>query len=246
MDGCYLKVRRAEEHLNTLKQLIGGLLNDYPISVETEIDPDTGERFWWIAEEPAQPPEWWSPILGDFLYNLRSSLDHLAWQLVLRSGGIPTNGTEFPIFRDPGKYASKDPRKLAGMQPEIVAAVDAAQPCNRVANPLAHPLWWLQDLGNIDKHQELHLIIAAAEGGFFVPPLPGNLVFEVRPYTGRLQRETELLRMPPEQVHVQYGPIFGIEVDIPDAPIYRRNLVYLLDSISAEARATLSGFRRFF
>jgi hypothetical protein len=36
--------------------------------------------------------------LGDFIYNLRSGLDQLAWQLCLAGGGNPGRDTMFPIF----------------------------------------------------------------------------------------------------------------------------------------------------
>src|SRR3712207_7882564 len=47
-----------------------------------------------------------SVLLGDFLYNLRSSLDYLARQLVLAKGGTPKSGpggTQFPVLEKKGK-----------------------------------------------------------------------------------------------------------------------------------------------
>src|ERR1700728_1796639 len=40
-----------------------------------------------------------SLIFGDMLYNLRATLDYLAWQLVLSNGGQPSIDTRFPCVR---------------------------------------------------------------------------------------------------------------------------------------------------
>jgi hypothetical protein len=38
-------------------------------------------------------------LIGEFLHNTRSSLDHLAWQLVLSNSGEPSLATCFPILQ---------------------------------------------------------------------------------------------------------------------------------------------------
>ena len=57
----------------------------------------------------------WSLILGDLLHNLRSALDHLAWQLVVDGGGTPSQDTNFPVCCS--TQVSRVQRSLSGAQP---------------------------------------------------------------------------------------------------------------------------------
>lgn len=43
----------------------------------------------------------WRLQIGEILFNLRSCLDHLAWQLVILDGGKPGEYTQFPIRETP-------------------------------------------------------------------------------------------------------------------------------------------------
>jgi hypothetical protein len=237
--GSYLKVRRGQQQLHAVEQLTQRFMNDHPITVRTERDPQTGEKVWWVEGKVHSMPRWWSVLLGEGLYDLRSALDHLAWQLVIRAGGAPDKRTEFPIFKDPSKFKNGAHDKMRGMSDAMKAAIRDLQPCFR-AKPAAFPLWWLQDLCNTDKHQTLHLIVASCSGGLFNPPLPMSLE-GVPIYLGGLEPGTELLRLPPEQMHVDYVPFVGVEIDLP-GPIYRRHLPFLFQSLQVE---TLHIIRRF-
>jgi hypothetical protein len=100
----------------------------------------------------------WSLLVGDYLFNLRSALDHLAWQLVLANNAQPGQGTEFPIFKDPAAYKKRVARKTAGMQPLVVAVIESLQPYQPwESGAFDHPLWRLHNLCNIDKHRTLLL-----------------------------------------------------------------------------------------
>lgn len=103
-----------------------------------------------------EPPlDEWAVLLGDVLHNLRSCLDHLAYQLALvhEPEKPPPSGTEFPIFIEREKFRSEDRGggryKIRGLNPDVIDAIEALQPYGSAQ----HPLWVLQQMSNADKHR---------------------------------------------------------------------------------------------
>src|SRR5712692_6108746 len=94
-------------------------------------------------------------LAGDIVHNLRAALDHLAQQLALL--GCPTlndkelRQIEFPIAETLCKYEADKARKVKGMRPEAIEAIDRLRPY-KDGN---HALWRLHELDNIDKHRTL-------------------------------------------------------------------------------------------
>ncbi len=77
---------------------------------------------------------YFSVVVGDVIHNLRSALDHLAWQLVILDGGQPNDSTQFPIYES-ATNAGGNPRNVT-IQPgirdqRIIDALIAAQPFDR-------------------------------------------------------------------------------------------------------------------
>ena len=93
-------------------------------------------------------------MAGDIIQNLRSSLDHLAYGLVIASGGKPTTSTMFPISEHvpatPEEEASFG-RKVKGMRKEAVDLIRSIKPYKGGNDAL----WRLHRLNNIDKHRLL-------------------------------------------------------------------------------------------
>src|SRR5215204_6470685 len=112
-DGFWLKFARANEHFEALKDEVERFIesNPYVLIRHFEMDPggDVGHHSLRIQVRDA-PPARWSLILGDCLHNLRSSLDHLIWDLSFRTSGDSTLRTEFPIFHSRGEYHRLDNR----------------------------------------------------------------------------------------------------------------------------------------
>lgn len=90
------------------------------------------------VDEVAEVPLTFSAIIGDVLYDLRSALDHLAWQLVIANGGTPNRDTAFPIYSSP---AGREFRvKTAGMDPAACAFIEGRQhTTSRVNQRLIRP-----------------------------------------------------------------------------------------------------------
>src|SRR5215217_8372120 len=133
--GCQLKMRRAHTHFKALHEAINEFTGRNPYEVINDFKPEISYyavRFK-VREWPSPA---WSPILGDIVHNMRSALDHLAWQLVLRNRSKPSTGNLFPIFtKDPldpaahatvGEYKTARKRwkdRIRGMNPGDVALI---------------------------------------------------------------------------------------------------------------------------
>ncbi len=159
MTNILAKVERARKHLHELDGLITAFFDSRPYKIAARPHPVAEIRHTTLYVESIQPIPLAVPIvIGDILHNLRSSLDHLAWQLVLVNGGTPDRQTYFPIT---------DPAKT--IKPQAVAALGkgmsaGAQDLIRNIQPAAsgdHTLWQLHQLDNIDKHR---LVISSMLG----------------------------------------------------------------------------------
>jgi hypothetical protein len=119
------------------------------------------------ADVPSVPTQC-APIIGDVLYNLRSALDHFAWQLLRLDGQVPDakHNPQFPI-KDTALNGKGRPRHIT-IQPgirdqRILDALTAVQPYEMLAKygqPLwGQTLWLVNELCNADKHREPLAII---------------------------------------------------------------------------------------
>jgi hypothetical protein len=163
LDAVRLKLHRAQEHANVLRSEIEAFLWREPHGSRAEIDADANELLV-RAFVREQPPASWGPILGDFVHNLRSALDHLAIALVLSNdprADITRNS--FPLFEnDPNREdATAEERKrwkrlTKGMTAEQIAEIERYQPFNYPVDPgNVSTLTALGNLSNIDKHRGL-------------------------------------------------------------------------------------------
>lgn len=134
-----------------------------------------------------KPPREWSPVIGDCLNNLRSSLDQIAWGL---AEGRGDRFTAFPIFRDENDYRRVAPeRHLKQVRQDAHDIIQSFQPYLHVKGPEAHFLSLLDRLTNEDKHRELlgtevgvaHIFVDAPAGPIAVGD---ELIFEFEPRQG--------------------------------------------------------------
>lgn len=158
-----LKIRRAHEHLHFLQLAIQGFFQREPYNTLSRFDRQT-DRYVVSLVVREDPPAEWGPMIGDFVNNLRSALDHLAVALVKRSGGA-TDRTSFPIFAErPAESQWK--ASIVGMQPDHITAILAVQPFNNPQPPgLIDTLRWLRELSNQDKHRALTPLVGVLGEG---------------------------------------------------------------------------------
>ena len=172
MTSIDAKLDRAHKHINDLAAAITEFLATHPYRTAFYDDPQTGKRqlqLFFAAETPASI----LAIGGDVLNNLRSALDHLAWQLIKAGGNTPGAHTGFPIFDAAPKYVAGAKGKIGGARPDAIKAIDAIQPYQ---GGNGDALWRLHALNNIDKHRDLVTVGATiANARFSQHALAGSM-----------------------------------------------------------------------
>lgn len=158
LDGVRLKLFRAQKHLHDVIEVVGRMENGQ-CEIIPEHKPDSNLGVLRIRLTPKPPPEL-SVVAGDCLFNLRSALDHLVWQLVLANGKMPTRHNMFPICESPKAFAYNigKLRRLDGVSAQAHALIESLQPYPTRENPLG----MLATLHNIDKHQTINVTTAVA------------------------------------------------------------------------------------
>ncbi|NQU97390.1 MAG: hypothetical protein HQ548_07090 [Chloroflexi bacterium] len=184
-------------------------------------DVDTREHVFFVHFS-TEVDENWSVLVGEYVYQLRSSLDHMIYQMACP----PVKGSEFPIFVDRDDYCRRGRYKIRGIPTAAVSIIEDAQPWN-CREPTSHPLWLLQELSNIDKHRRLHLtsvlagvtpsMVTVKAAGF-----PGFSSFSAR-VSGPIESGAEVLRFSTEgnyrgEVKVDRDLTIQIAFDDPSSP----------------------------
>jgi hypothetical protein len=155
-----VKVERAKKHLRDLAAEL--LAADNATVVRRNLDLKPGESSeigfrlpGMVRDELVTLPRLQFDVVataGDIVHNLRSALDHLAYQLVVvGSGKEPSRRVEFPIAKDVVTYEAEKARKVEGMRPVAIKAIDSVKPYKGGNDPL----WRIHELDNIDKHRTL-------------------------------------------------------------------------------------------
>ncbi len=173
-----LRHDRAREHLADINLTIEAFREKNPYPIPAYEDTDAMPQSWWdlaAAHRPTVGPSGYevtrevrlSPELsirvGEFIYNLRSALDHLVFALAWHDGGKkPTGGHErklqFPIEDRPKSFWTRRNTLLKGVSDPNVALIERYQPYKGCS-------WTgiLRDLSNTDKHRELLTLAGALD-----------------------------------------------------------------------------------
>ena len=151
LDYTAQKTVRAKGHLEALQGEIRMFLSSEPITRTEEDDIENGVHIFRfeLRDFSVEIPL----LVGEIAYNLRSGLDHLAWQLSLLSGRTPSRDTAFPIQNDRSKRSEDRFRRTTWDIPcEAIEIIKSLQPYARGEDFKSHPLWQLNKLCNVDKH----------------------------------------------------------------------------------------------
>ncbi len=176
MPGClsdvHAKLRRARAHLLDLAPYADAINKACVDALSYDYDKETREHVTRISAVPEVPDEF-TLILGDAIHNTRSSLDHLAWQIIYALKKKPVEGkggTAFPIKQRIPR-PDKSGRALPQLNPQVPVKVrrllDDVQPYKRT-HPRNHQLAILANLDNADKHHGLLTSVVGLTGaGWF-------------------------------------------------------------------------------
>ena len=175
MVGVRSKVERAKQHISQLQLRLRTFAKTEPYRISTKRDPETRELLYYV-ESISEVPVTVLLILGDVLNNLRSALDHVAYQLVMvGTGTAPGKHVYFPIAEDATSYQAAISGKVKGARQGAIKVIEAIE---AYKGGKGHQLWVLNKLNNIDKHRLLLAVLAHYQGpsiGAFVHPGIQNL-----------------------------------------------------------------------
>jgi hypothetical protein len=251
-----LKVKRAKHHIGELdgriETFFRGGADPYPVIRED--DPKTGDLVFKLGKCTAVPPDF-AAIFGDVLQNLRTALDHLAWQLVIANGKKPIDGqTGFPIAETSDKFEASFDRKVEGMSQGAIRMIRALKPYGGGNEDL----WGLHSLNNVDKHRSLFVVGASHTGigmdfskhfpGMDLPPT--RFFLKPADYAWPLKDGTELFRIfkDSRSPQVDENPEFTFQIAFGDAEVMQgepllpplHQLADLIDAIVLTFRSLLA------
>jgi hypothetical protein len=163
--GVAAKLSRAREQFEELRAEMDTFFNadEPPYDSVGSFDSEAWEwveRFQIRREAPLR----FGVILGDCLHNLRSSLDHLMWQVTLLDGNTPDASTQFPISRTEKAFEKAAKRQIPGLNSAHHDFVRSLQPFNAGDDAEGHALAVLATLSNTDKHRVLNPTYSFVKG----------------------------------------------------------------------------------
>jgi hypothetical protein len=151
-----LKRQWAQKHLETLQSHIERFCNDYPYEITGEENIEAGIIVLKTIHPPILKAVDASLAFGDFICCLRSSLDHLAWQLAGLSGKRPGREVFFPIYeQNTIDVQVKIAKATFGIPDEAIALIKSFQPYHAGGDNKSTHLWRLNTLWSIDKHRHI-------------------------------------------------------------------------------------------
>lgn len=177
LDGPIAKLVRAEHHLNQLDRAIRRYAASNPFAAVEEFDEQ--KRFHTFTFLPgAVPPPMIGVVAGDVIHNIRSALDHIAWQLALLRTAEPHTRTEFPILIEENgdsRRAFKDKTKWFPSEARDIA--ESMQPYHRGNAAPDSALGMLHLLSIEDKHRLVVRVVDSA----YIPVFrgPGGFIREL-------------------------------------------------------------------
>lgn len=154
--GVWAKMRRAAAHHEALVDAVDAYLALPPYTItETVADGRKTIR----AEASVPPPEDLALILGDMVQNLRSALDHMAYQFARTVKPNPSRRTQFPIMdQAPDDFGCElQVRHTPAAVRDIMEEMQSYQPEHTVGGMIGRELASLRRLSNRDKHRLLLL-----------------------------------------------------------------------------------------
>lgn len=256
LDECRVNIGRADDNIAELKTEIDSYLNSNPYAIDWENDAQA-RKFVCKARIIRSHSLKWRVRVGEIVHDLRSALDHLAWQLVILNGETPDTKTEFPVFWDAAKYKSESPRKVRRMSQAARAHIERLQPYNAAARFEDHVLYVVHQLNLADKHRLLNVVASAFQvERLGLSGIAGTAAMQGIAVGGRatpFEHGAEIVRVEytevdstNPQMSVELGLIFGVAFSR-GGPGKGQLVVPLLDSLAKRASSTrpLAFFRSF-
>jgi hypothetical protein len=163
LKSAKIKLVRAEKQLHAIQKCLTAYARTKPHKI---VKKPKGKK---KLNVPKPPPVEISLLAGEMIYQMRSALDHLVFDVIKRNPNVATidpewqEHCEFPIWTKPLKPGQKTPllkakfsRSLPGIPNAPFAFIEGVQPYYGVGE-VNNALRFLGHLSNIDKHRRLNL-----------------------------------------------------------------------------------------
>ena len=148
-EGIYAKIEWAKKHIGDFDEWRCGFGKLKPYTLGSKPHPIAEIAHTTIYVEQVRDGDA-ALFIGDIVHNLRTALDHLAWQLVEAGGGMPNKDTFFPICERVEQYASAigkgEIHCIRSEAKELLRKIQRWESGNDA-------LWFLHELDRIDKHR---------------------------------------------------------------------------------------------
>ena len=147
----HVKLSRARKHYAELQAAQTSFFSTGPYKISARTN-EAGKLVYYLSHV-ADVPDELALIAGDVIQNLRSALDHLAYDLWVReANGLGREGKiYFPIDRDEASYNRNKAGKTEGISAQSRAVIDSLRPYAGGNDAL----WRIHTLNNRDKHRLL-------------------------------------------------------------------------------------------
>jgi hypothetical protein len=163
LSQVWLKLDRANAHIEAFRQDLETFLkrDPPPFGFRTEKTPGMDKAvdyaLYAVVREP--PPREFALIIGDAIQNMRTALEYFAYELSSPKAR-KSGGTWFPFYmKKPKRF---NPSGISTVRGYERAFIKRLQPYIASKIPSDDPLAILRKLSNLDKHQLLIPVIAAA------------------------------------------------------------------------------------
>lgn len=162
--GPKMKLRRAKHHLNNLNGIVQRFIKAQPYSMRIENDSDPEHHLLW-GRMIRRPRRNWGLLVGDFVHNARSALDHVIHEM----SALPPldrfrRELQFPICDTSEEYVKARRRhRLDGVCPMQEVIIEKHQPYNGPNGFADDALSLLRELNIADKHHVLQLLVVSGE-----------------------------------------------------------------------------------
>ena len=149
-DELHVRIQMADEKIEALKNDIALFCENQRPNIKITREGRGGSA----TLPPVSIPIGWRVRIGVIAYLLRSSLDHLVWDLVLQNGNTPSRRNQFPISDDVLSLPPNTDENLKGLSrlhDQVIREFSGLNP-----NINNFPLLDLNAICNVDKHRHPH------------------------------------------------------------------------------------------
>lgn len=151
-ESARVRVERAQLRTNEMSSAWNKYLETHPFDFDLERATETVYYLRCTQHEPV--PTLLPALFGEWLYDLRSALDHVIWAAAAHaSGNVPPpneGALQYPIYDDEATW-NRNQWRLKEIAPHHVEMLRTMQPFNSDLD--ANFLGWINRLARIDRHR---------------------------------------------------------------------------------------------